>query len=126
MRIAVWIVFGVLALAWTGGAWLAAELTGWLGRTVATGQAADLGQAVAQWPIPAWVGAWIDPALIVWLQDGVLWAITAVSGAAPAIGSAIGWLVPVVWLVWALGTALLVVLAGGVHLLIGRTRARPA
>jgi len=126
MRAVVWIVFGALVLAWTGLAWLASELAQWLGAAVASGRAADLGQAAAQWPIPAWIGAWIDPALIVGLQDAVLWAIEALRSAGPAAGAAIGWLVPLTWIGWVLGLLPLLLLAGGAHLLLGRARGRSA
>lgn len=126
MRTVVWIVFGVLAATWTVVALLGVELAQWLAQAVASGRAADLGQAAAQWPIPAWVGAWIDPALIAWIQDVVLWAIAALRDAGPAVGAAIGWVVPLIWLGWGLGFALLLLLAGGAHLLAGRARRRPA
>lgn len=126
VRAAVWIVFVVLAAVWTVAALLATELAQWLAQAVASGRAADLGQSAAQWPIPAWLGAWVDPALIAWIQDGVLWSIEALRGAGPTVGAAIGWLVPLVWLAWGLGFALLLLLAGVGHLLAGRLRARRA
>ncbi|TXC67187.1 hypothetical protein FSC37_20140 [Piscinibacter aquaticus] len=53
MKIAIWIVCGLLAALWTGGAFAAAALTEWASGLIASGAAVDMGRAVAEWPVPA-------------------------------------------------------------------------
>lgn len=118
MKALIWVLFGVVALLWTGAALLAAELTQWAAAELAAGGATAVAtEAVAQ--LPAWLTAWIDPALLRTLQDAALWTAQALREAAPWIGSALGWVVPVIWFVWGLGVLGLLLLAGGSHWLAG-------
>ncbi len=120
MKTALWIVCGVFAALWTGLALAAAELTQWAAGLIATGTAVDLGQAVAGWPVPSWLSPWVDVAAVQAAQGFIVAALEGLRGAWPAIGAAVGWLVPVVWLAWALGLALLLALGGVGHWLAGR------
>lgn len=121
MRVAVWVMFALVAAFWTGGAWLAVELIQWTAQGLASGAAADLGKAVAEWPIPAWLSAWLgEPGWIYALQDQVAAAMKLLADVLPWAGSVVGWLVPLVWTVWGLVLLLMLALAGGVHLLVGR------
>jgi len=120
MKIAVWIVFALLSALWTGGSLLVIALSEWAAQLLASGDAAAVGTAAAQWPVPAWVSLWLDPASIKLAQDAVLWAITASHDVLPMLGSAMGWLEPLIWLLWLLGMVILLVLALAGHLLLGR------
>lgn len=126
MKLAIWMVFGLIALVWTGGAFLASELTRWAVQALASGDAASLGKDIAQWSVPQWVYSWMDPALIQAMQSSVLWAIEGLRDALPMLSSAVGWMVPLVWVLWGLGLLAMFVLACGAHVLLGRLRpARP-
>lgn len=121
MKAVVWILFSLFALVWTGGAWLTVELVQWVAHGLASGGAADLGKAVAEWPIPAWLSAWLgEPGWIYALQDQVAAAMKLLAGVLPWAGSVVGWLVPLVWTVWGLVLLLMLALAGGLHLLVVR------
>lgn len=123
MKVVVWVLFSLVALVWTGGAWLTVELVQWVAHGLASGGAADLGRAVAEWPLPAWLSAWLgEPGWIYTLQDQVAAAMKLLAGVLPWAGSVVGWLVPLVWTVWGLGLLLMLALAGGVHLLVVRYR----
>jgi hypothetical protein len=122
MRTALWIVTGLLLAGWTGGALLAVELVDWAGRLLASGQATDLATAAARWPVPAWAALWVDPALLDLGRQSVLWTLDVFGGLLPALGSASGWLGVAVWVLWGLGTAVLLAIAGVGHLLLGRVR----
>lgn len=125
MKIALWLLVFLLAALWTGGAALTALLTQAASGLMASGGAADLGQAAAQVPVPAWLALWgIDPAWVRGLQESLLWALQAMRDLLPWIGSALGYLVPLVWVLWALGLIVLLLLAGGAHLLLGRRTRR--
>ena len=121
-----WAVFAVLALFWTGGAVLTAWLVEWMGQALASGGAVDAGREFAALPVPTWIAPWVDPALVQGAQSALVWALDAARGLLPLAGSAAGWLVPVVWVLWGLGLLALLAAAGGVHLLLRRLRSRLA
>jgi len=120
MKIAVWAVFLLLIVFWTGGTLLLTELTEWGARQFASGDAAALGEVIAKWPVPGWVSVWVDAAWIQAAQGGLTWALQTLHGVLPWLGSAVGWIVPLVWMLWALGVVLVLILASGAHLLLGR------
>ena len=74
--------------------------------------------------IPAWLAAWVDPTGWAALQQAVAGTLTTVSASLPMLGTAVGWLVPVVWIVWGLGLAVMLMLAALAHWLIGRLNDR--
>lgn len=122
MKAAIWTIFSLVTLVWTGGAFMLSEFAGWAAGAIASGEAANLGRSLAEWPIPQWAAFWVDPALVQTAQSAMLWAVDALRDALPMIGSAVGWLVPLVWVVWGLGLGMLLLIAGGAHLLSGRSR----
>ncbi len=120
MKWVVWIVFALLALLWTGTAVIVAGLTDWAAAQIASGAAVQAGTALANWPVPDWVALWADPALLRAMQESALWALQATRDLLPALGSLLGWLVPLVWVGWGVGLVLLLAGAALAHLLIGR------
>jgi hypothetical protein len=125
MKRIVWIVSAVVVVAWTLGALLTAELVEWAAGALSAGGAADIGRAVLGWPVPAWLSAWADPAWIEAGRDGMARLLQSMSDALPFVGSALGWMTPVVWTIWALGTVLVLAIAGVCHMLAGRRRRGP-
>lgn len=121
MKIALWIVFVVVALLWTAGAAGTAALTGWTAAQLASGAAADVGAAAAQWPVPAWLALWIDPALLQTAQQALQWTLQNFRESLPWFGALLGWLVPLVWIGWGLGLLVMLLLAIAAHVLIGRS-----
>jgi len=124
MKIAIWLLFGALALAWTAGAWLTAVVAQWSAQALASGTAEAAGRAVAAWPVPPWMALWVDPQWVKALQDMVAWTLDTGQGLLPWLGTAMGWLVPLVWVGWGFGLAVLLVLAALAHW--GVSRWRPA
>jgi hypothetical protein len=120
-----WIVFALLALFWTGGAAVTAWAIDWLAQALADGGAAQAAGELVAMPVPQWIALWLDPAWVQAMQSGLLWALEAGRGWLPLAGSAAGWLVPLVWVTWALGLLVLLAGAAGVHLLVRRLRPRP-
>ena len=120
MKTALWIVFALLAALWTGAVLVSAELTGWLASTVASGQAGDVITNVGQWPVPAWLGLWVDPAWIQGLQAAWVEVMGWLGQSGPALGGVVGWLIPLMWIVW--GVVMLLMLAAAVagHFLLGK------
>lgn len=120
MVIASWALFGLLALLWSGGAFLAAEAAQWGAQALASGAAAEGARTVAQLPVPQWIALWLDPAGVQAVQGMLLWGLEVFAGALPMLGAAAGWLPALVWMLWALGLAALLVAAVGAHLLVRR------
>jgi hypothetical protein len=129
MKVVLWIVIALLAALWTAGAAATAALTGWAASQVASGAALELGTSAAQWPVPAWLALWVDPAMLRATQEALLWGLQNLQQTLPWAGAALGWLVPLVWLLWGLGLALLLIVAVALHFVAGhagRLLATPA
>ena len=128
MRAIVWLGFVLVAAVWTGLSGLLASSAEWLSGALASGQVSgqmsgqisDTLQLAGQTPIPAWLAPWVDAGLLQTLQAGLVWAVQLVQPVLPASATLIGWLTPVIWAVWGLGMLTMLVLAGGLHWLIGR------
>lgn len=121
-----WIVFALLAVFWTGGAWITATATHWLAEALASGNAAQVGRDLAAMPLPAWLQFWVDPAWLQAVQAMVRWALDGAVAGIPFAGALAGWLVPAVWVAWGVGFALLLLGALAVHLMVRRFAGRPA
>jgi hypothetical protein len=104
-----------------------AGLTEWAAQVLASGGVADWTRAAANVPVPPWIALWVDPQAVRFVQEAVQWALEVLgswSAALPTAGQLIGWLVPLVWLLWGLGLLLLLGLAAGAHWWLGRGAAR--
>lgn len=118
MTTAIWVVVAVLAAFWTGLAALLAQLTDWLSAAMASGAAGGALDQIGQWPVPAWLAPWVDPAWVETMQATVLEWLQWLSAAMPAIGGLVGWVSPLVWLLWGLGLVVLLCVGGGLHFLV--------
>ncbi len=110
----------LIAILWTVFIAVSAALAEWL-----AGQGGQLQggmQAITQWPMPAWIGLWLDPALAETLRASVVWSVGALTAFMPWIVPLLAWVAPLLWVVWAIGMVILVVLAGLGLLLISRLR----
>jgi len=103
VKVIIWSVFLLLALLWTAGAGLLALLTEWSIGLLASGSAADLVDRAAQVPVPAWLTPWIDLAgwreLLQWFTS----LLQTVSALLPSASQSLGWLVPLICILWGLG-----------------------
>ena len=112
----------LLALLWTLFIAVSAALADWL-----AGQGGQLQggmQALGQWPMPPWIGLWLDPALAEALRASVVWTVEALTAFMPWIMPLLEWVAPLLWVIWALGMAMLVALASVGLFLISRLRRR--
>jgi hypothetical protein len=99
---------------------LLAQLTDWLSAAMASGAAGSALDQIGQWPVPAWLAPWVDPAWVETMQASVLEWLQWLSAAMPAIGGLMGWISPLVWLLWGLGLVVLLCVGGGLHFLARR------
>ena len=125
LKLLIGIVFALLALVWTGGAWLGSQALQWAAGAMASGQAAEMSQVVGSWPIPAWLTQWVEPSAIHAALDSVVWAMETLQQAWPFVGNAMNWLVPLLWVVWAIGFAVLLLLTAVALFAVRRLGSRP-
>lgn len=121
MKWLLWAGVALLALMWTGLVAVAAQLSDWLASTVASGETVALVRGAVQWP--GWL-LWLDPA---WLEamrqawtDVLAWVTAILPTSAGWAGTMLGWVAPLLWVVWAVVLGLMLMLAGGVHWWLAR------
>jgi hypothetical protein len=123
-----WSGFALGALVWTGSAVAVSALLYLGAGLLASGEAAPLSQMVTSLPMPAWLTYWVDIEAIHAAFDGIAWTLDAAQQMLPWLGKLFTWMLPLTWLLWAVGVGLMLLLAFAVQLLLhglGR-RALPA
>ena len=123
MRAIVWGVFALLAAGWTGLVAISVQITEWLLRMAASGQVGDVATAAGQWPVPAWLALWVDPAWVQALQAAWLGTVQWLGQVLPSGDGLMGWIAPLLWTGWALGLLCLLVPAIALHWMAGRFKA---
>lgn len=128
MKVLIWVVTALLAAVWSGMAVVAVSLTGWMLSVV---DAAQIGQAagtMGQWPVPAWLAPWVDAAWLQGMQQVLADLVIWLEQVMPSASSLMAWITPAVWILWALGMLVLLLIAAVMHWLVGRVQtpaARP-
>ena len=120
MKILIWLVFLVLMAFWTGLVALTEQLSQWLLASMANGQVGDLASVAGQWPVPAWLGFWVDTAWLKSLQEAGVGLVQWLSQVLPSAQGLMSWISPLLWLGWGAGTLVLLVGAVLGHLLVGK------
>ncbi len=120
MKALLWTGTGLVALLWTLMIAIMASLTSWLASS--TDQAVGGWQTISEWPLPAWLTLWMDPALMEPVKATVVWGMDALATATPWLAPLLAWVGPLLWVVWAVVMLLLLVISAGGHLLVGRLR----
>jgi hypothetical protein len=120
VRAIVWGVFALLAAGWTGLVAVSVQITEWLLGMAASGQVGDVATAAGQWPVPAWLALWVDPAWVQALQAAWLGTVQWLGQVLPSGDGLMGWIAPLLWTGWALGLLCLLVPAVALHWLAGR------
>jgi hypothetical protein len=120
MKALIWLVFLVLMAFWTGLVALTEQLSQWLLTSMANGQVGELASLAGQWPVPAWLGLWVDTAWLKSLQEAGVGLVQWLGQVMPSSQGLMGWITPLLWLGWGLGTVLLLVGAVIGHMLLGK------
>jgi hypothetical protein len=126
VKILIWAIAAVIALAWTGTIVVSALATTWAADLIESGRAIDWAREAARLPIPRWFGIWVDPDILRSLQEAVMWSVEAAQAALPIAAALLDWLVPLAWAVWGIGMLTVIGLAGGLHWLVTRSMAARA
>jgi len=126
MKVLIWSITGFLVLLWTGAAAMLAAAVNWLATSMGD-PAIRAVPSPAQWPVPEWLAVWMPPAIIEQLKSSLAGPLDLLVNASTWIGPMLGWLPPVIWVVWGLVLVLMLAIAVGIHMLVSRTRrVRPA
>jgi hypothetical protein len=120
MKLLMWASTALVALLWTLMVAVTASLANWLAGSA--DQAVGGLQAISQWPTPAWLALWLDPALLEPLKAMVVWGMDLLVTATPWLTPLLAWVAPLLRVVWAVVMLLLLAMAVGGHLLVGRLR----
>ena len=121
MKLLLWAGIGLVAVFWTLMIAVSASLANWLAGS--SDIAATKLEAIAQWPAPAWLALWLDPALLQPIKDMTAWGMNLLATATPWLTPLLDWVAPLLWVVWAVVMLMLVALAVGGHVLVGKLRA---
>jgi hypothetical protein len=128
VRVLIWAVACLIALMWTGAIAVAAGAASWAAQLLESGSAIEWAREAAQLPVPGWIAIWVDPAIVRYVQEAVVWSIDVMQSALPFAEAVLDWLVPLAWATWGAGMLVVLALAGGLHWLASDrlTGPRPA
>ena len=122
MKTLICMIVGLLALFWCGLSWAWIELLQFsVERLGHAAQTEEIARTIEQWPLPAWLVPWLDPAWDAALRAGLQALLVLGATLAPWLGSALAWLLPLAWIVWGSGLLLLGGIGAAMHLLIRRS-----
>ena len=121
MKLLLWGVTAFLVVLWTSAAAMLAAAVNWLA-AASTDPVARGVEGMGEWPVPEWLVLWLPPGVIEPLRSSITGLLDSLLSATTWIAPMLGWLSPVIWVVWGLVLILMLVMAGGLHLLAGRDR----
>lgn len=124
MKALIWSIFILATLVWTGFTALVAQAIKWSAEHLSTGAAGTLEMATNNLAIPLWASPWLAPSDWATILMSVQSVLDNAAGAIPLVGSVLGWLAPLVWIIWALGMVVLFALLIAGMLLLKRFRDR--
>ena len=125
MKFLIWAISGFLMLLWTAAAAKLAAAANWLAASVTDPAIRNL-QSPAQWPVPECLTVWMPSGVIEPLKASITGPLDSLFSATTWIVPMLGWLSPVIWVVWSLVLVLMLALAAGVHLLVSRNARQAA
>lgn len=120
MKAALWVVFTFLAGLWTALVAASVELIAWAVGAMGSGRVGELASGAADWPVPAWLGLWIDPAWLLALQAGGLGLVQWVAQGSTNLSGVMDWLTPLIWVAWGIVFVVMLLAAMALHWLVGR------
>ncbi len=115
------VVFGLLAL-WSLGAWAFHAVAVWA--VTNAGALTGARSGVEGRRLPDWLAPWVPPEIVQAMTALLSGLAPAVEGLLQAAPSLAGGLSVATWVIWGLGSALLVLLGTCLHLLIAMLRRR--
>jgi hypothetical protein len=115
-----WFLTLTLLAAWSTGVWMLHGLAAW--SMTGAGALMAQSQKIDAFNLPAWTAQWIPPDLMLAVKASAATVLPWLETALAALPSPVGWLSPLAWTVWGVGSVILVVCAVLMHILISVTR----
>lgn len=119
-----WLLVAGLFTVWSLTAWALHALVKWSGSHA--GGLADLPGRLGAQVLPEWLAAWLPEAALEPLASVLTTLRPALESLLAYAPAAIGWMSPVLWVAWAIGSVLLLVIGvvlSGLIKLVGRKQA---
>ena len=120
MKILIWAITALLLLMWSGVIAIAATVVTWFAG-LSTDPAQRGVKAIAELPLPDWVTVWMPPAVLERVMSSMTGLLDSMVGAVTWLMPMMAWLNPVLWVFWAFVAILMLALAAGLHVLMGRS-----
>lgn len=124
MKALIWGVFTLAVLLWTGATVLVVNVIEWSADQLSKGSPAFLETAASNIAIPIWMSPWLDPSTWATIFMSIQGMLASTAAAVPFLGSMLGWITPVVWIIWGLGVLGLLALSIVGTVLLKRYRMR--
>jgi hypothetical protein len=117
-----WFVVASLIALWSLAAWTLHAVVVWtVSNAGALSGAASGASAMA---VPDWLAPWVPPEIAQWVSQLLAGLGPVVDGLLQAAPALAGGVTVATWVVWGIGSVLLVLLGAGLHLLIALWRRR--
>jgi hypothetical protein len=115
------VVFGLWAV-WSLGAWMFHAVAVWAVSNAGSLSGAAMG--IEGLRLPDWLAAWVPPEIVQLVASLLSGLAPAVEGLFQAVPALAGGLSVATWVVWGLGSVVLILVGVGLHLLIAIGRRR--
>jgi hypothetical protein len=120
MRWLLWTLFALAALIWTTLAWAFAAAFRAISGALAQGSSADLAAWVSSWSVPNWVIVFLDVQWLQALQVLLVQILDQLPHAWPWLAEPVRWMIPAVWVAWAVVLLLLLALTVALHIWVAK------
>lgn len=117
-----WFVMFCLLAFWSLGVWALHAATVWA--VSSAGALTGAGSGAEGLHLPDWLAPWVPPDIVQAMTSLLSGVASAVHGVLQATPSLADGLSVAAWVIWGLGSALLVLLGVGLHLLVAMWRRR--
>ncbi len=107
MKAILWGGLALLALLWTSGAALLAKAVHWSAKRMSAEPTMTFEMATSTVVIPVWLAAWFDPMALTTILETMQDMLGSFSSVLPTLGMVMAWLIPAIWITWALGMLIL-------------------
>ena len=115
-----WFAVVSLVALWSLAAWALHAVAIW---TVSNAGALSGAASGIEGPaLPAWLAPWVPPELVQAVTQAVAWFGPMLDSLLQAVPALAGGVTIATWVVWGIGSAMLVLLGAGLHLLIALWR----
>ena len=120
MKILIWAVTGMLLLMWTGFIAATTTVITWV-----SGMSLDPARAsverIGNAPVPEWVSIWMPPGVLEYFNLSAAGIFESTMAAMHWLTPVLGWINPLLWVVWGLIAVGAVVVAVVLHMLVSRS-----